>query len=725
MRRRAGGDQLLLGTVGLGMTIVAASVSAQNLLDPWQITAFNRLQFEHYKNRGNEQASPYPFEGGQTFDQFTVNMNRRVSSYERLNIRFSGLLNDSDYRSDKQGFIPERARLFWEKGDGPVPLRLEGGDFFAFQSLRTIQTGLKGIQTEFQPAFGGDTQHSVQFFAGQQAQTYRDFDGDEPQFLGASWLMQNPGLGTFSFNLSHGHIEQQSQTGSDGLNQSVASLAHALPFEWWGQSLTLESEVAYLSGDRRGFGTAANEDRRDLGLFFELAGQSQSLPLRYRTTYEEYGEDYAPFGAAIASDQRSFENYATWTFPDGQFIRGRYLYFRDALESSNPVDTNSAGLTYGGTLATLGGYRVFGNVDTFVSVRQDQNGQQDSRDATLNANLRTPLTDVLTARVDLLGQVLKNEVPPESKRIIRQGTLSLDYDFQLGGLDGTISPGMTVRDTNGGAGATTDWQPVVNATLYGRGHSLRFSYNSLLQQPRAAAGFDTLTQRVALQYDYRHKNHRFGVEANYFDRDPEGLATTQATRFMVFWEYQYDKPAAPVQRRQAVAATTDMPVSLTRFEPGTSPAMLQSILQQQGLGEPIQQNNLLIYETQMLPSIQRRQRLVYEIDAGSVASSNLIIDFDAIGDGRSVQRIFNEVRALLIQQYGAPEVQIEEGEFGPNLPTRLSSNQFIRVYEWVINGQPLRFGIPLRTDGLVRMEIRYADRLPPADQNDWSLTRLR
>ncbi|MCS3903362.1 hypothetical protein J2T55_001383 [Methylohalomonas lacus] len=707
------------------VTFVAAQSQTGKWLDPWQINAFNRLQVENYDNSGNAAASPYPFEGGQVFNQFSVNMNRRVSSYERLNIRFSGLLNDSEYRSDKKGFIPERARFFWEKGDGLVPFRFEGGDFFAFQSLRTIQTGLKGMQAEFQPDFGSDRQHSIQFFAGQQAQTYRDFDGDEPQYLGASWLMQDPVLGTFSFNLSHGHIKQQSLSGSDGLSQSVASLAHTIPIQWWGQSLKLESEVAYLSGDRRGFGTSANEDRHNLGLFFELAGHSQTLPLRYRTTYQEYGQDYAPFGAAIASDQRSFENYATWTFPDGQFIRGRYLYFRDALESSNPVDTNSAGLTYGGTLATLGDYRFFGNLDAFVSVRQDQNGQQDSRNATLNANIRTPLTDVLTARVDLLGQVLKNEAPPTSKRIIRQGTLTFDYDFQIAGLDATLSPGMMVRDINGGSSSTTDWNPVISGTLYGRRHSLRFSYNSLLQQPSAPTGFDTLTQRLSVEYNYRYNQHRFGVQANYYERRPDQGLSTEANRLMVFWEYQYDKPAVPVERRRAVAAVTDMPVSLTRFEPGASPTMLESVLQDQGLGEPIQQNNLLIYEKQLLQSIQRRQRLVYEVDVGSVASSNLIIDFDAIGDGRSAQRVFNEVRALLIQKYGAPEVQIEEGEFGPGLAGRLSTDQFVRVYEWTIDGHPLRFGIPSRTDGLVRMEIRYADRLTPAEQNDWSLTRLR
>ncbi|MDZ7736599.1 MAG: hypothetical protein U5P41_11220 [Gammaproteobacteria bacterium] len=65
-------------------------------------------------------------------------------------------------------------------------------------------------------------------------------------------------------------------------------------------------------------------------------------------------------------------------------------------------------------------------------------------------------------------------------------------------------------------------------------------------------------------------------------------------------------------------------------------------------------------------------------------------------------------RAVLIEQYGAPEIQIEEGEFGPNLSTRLTTDQFLRVYEWTVAGEPLRFGIPSRTDGLVRMEIRDA-----------------
>lgn len=54
------------------------------------------------------------------------------------------LANTSDYRSDERGGVLERATLFWEKGDAGLPFRLEAGDFYAAQSPRTLQRGLKG-----------------------------------------------------------------------------------------------------------------------------------------------------------------------------------------------------------------------------------------------------------------------------------------------------------------------------------------------------------------------------------------------------------------------------------------------------------------------------------------------------------------------------------------------------------------------------------------------------
>lgn len=701
------------------LPILPATALAQ-WMDAWHINGSNRLQTEHVENSGNEAASPYRSEGGHTYNDLTLSLNRRVSAYERLSMRFSGVVNDSEYRSDRQGGNLERARVLWEKGDGPVPLRLEGGDIYAFQSTRTVQTSLKGAQIEFQPG-SGSLRQSVQLFAGQQAATYRDFDGDQPTYTGASWLMEQDSFGALSLNASRGR--QEVSTGGNGdRQQQVYSVAHAVPFDALAQSFTLESEVAYLTGDEAS-GTGDSES--DTGLYVQLDGHAQNLPLSYRSAYSEYGQNYQPFAAGVASDQRSLENYAAWRFAGGRFLRGRYLTYRDGLESDNPIDTQTGGLTLGGPFLELGVYQMFGSIDAFVSEREDEDNTLETRVSTLNASFSTPVTPQLNTRVSFLGQKREDQLAPVSSEYLRQGNVAVDYRFQIASLSASLSPGVMYREIDGTNRDSHDLNPTLSGSLRGAGHALRFSYNSLRQKTREPTHFDVLTQRASLQYDYTHEQHRVGLETVYYDRQPETQNDTFASRVMLFWEYRFSKAPEFGRTARAPGPRSEAGVSITRFGPGEPVASVVEALDAEGLGQPQTQGDLLIYDAPVLESVQRRQRLVYETAGGRILSSNLIIDFDAIGDGRSEERIFNDLLGDLILRYGAPDIQIEEGEFGPDLPTRLATDQFVRVYEWNVDGRSLRFGIPSRNDGLVRMELRYARSLPPAAQNEWSLNELR
>ena len=77
-----------------------------------------------------------------------VAASRRLSPYERQRLDLAGTLNASEYRGVERGLALERGTFFWEKGDAALPFRAELGDFFAYQSLRTVQRGLKGLQIE-------------------------------------------------------------------------------------------------------------------------------------------------------------------------------------------------------------------------------------------------------------------------------------------------------------------------------------------------------------------------------------------------------------------------------------------------------------------------------------------------------------------------------------------------------------------------------------------------
>ena len=83
------------------------------------------------------------------------------------------------------------------------------------------------------------------------------------------------------------------------------------------------------------------------------------------------------------------------------------------------------------------------------------------------------------------------------------------------------------------------------------------------------------------------------------------------------------------------------------------------------------------------------------------------------------------MRALLLRRYGPPDIQIEEGDFALGLATALRTGRFLRVYQWPTSAGVLRFGIPSRPDGIVRIEIRHACDLPPPESADLSLFELR
>jgi hypothetical protein len=703
-------------------TPTAGEWAFQGALPDWDLGFTNTVRADDYSVAGDPAGAPYTDTGGQIYDEFTYTMRRRLSAYERIDARFSGVVSGSEYRTRDNGFTAERGRIFWEKGDGALPFRGEAGDFFAFQSLRTVQTSLKGGQLEVQPDLGDGRQHSLQVFGGLQSSTYNDLDEDPLSLAGASWLVEDATFGTFALNGVNGRRQADPVFGTPDRSQTVVSLAHAVPFAFAGQDFEWESEIAGFDGDT----DAGAADQRDYGVFTELAGRSQDLPLDYRTSFEQYGPDYQPFGAAVGADQRAVQNYATWRFEQGLSLRGRYLYFRDRRSSDNPIDTHTVGAGLSGPVLPGTDLGVIGSVDGFVSDIQDADGVIDSQTQSLTLNLSAPIVDRVTGRTTLLGTRTDDRTPGGITRITRQATLALDYDLPLGrDWRGTVSPGLTARRVTGGTSNTFDLSPVLSASLSGGGHSLRASYNRFFQDPRTQGGVDTDRETARLAYSYRTGSHRFGADADYFERRPDGGRDSEAWRVGVFYTLDLQRPPVVTAGRAAADGARPGLPTLAELAPGRPLGQVRDRLYAAGLGTPVERQDLLIYEGRLLEQIQRRQQLALESDGERVRSATLAIAFDAIGDGRSAQRTFQEVRALLLRRYGPPDVQIEEGDFGPSLPTTLRTGQFQRVYQWPTQAGILRFGIPSRPDGIVRMEIRHARDLPPPESNDWSLFQLR
>lgn len=94
---------------------------AKDVAAPWHIHGKNTASYEHYIVDGNQAASPFRFDDEQIFDEFNINLDRRISPYERWQGQIFGVLNGSSYRSNEGGFVPERLSLFREKEIPPSP----------------------------------------------------------------------------------------------------------------------------------------------------------------------------------------------------------------------------------------------------------------------------------------------------------------------------------------------------------------------------------------------------------------------------------------------------------------------------------------------------------------------------------------------------------------------------------------------------------------------------
>ena len=132
-----------------------------------------------------------------------------------------------------------------------------------------------------------------------------------------------------------------------------------------------------------------------------------------------------------------------------------------------------------------------------------------------------------------------------------------------------------------------------------------------------------------------------------------------------------------------------------------------------------------VYEYPLFRDVFRRQRLALQFDQGLLARSALIIDFDDVGDRNSVLQTFEQVRQMLIRDLGNPSRTYEEGEFSASLAQDLNAQRLTRIVEWSVPGGVIRFGIPRRLDGQVRMEIQHATRFTQSGETLWSIEGVR
>jgi len=692
------------------------------------ISFSNTIRTEYYNYTGDGSASPYRYEGAEPYDEFNLNFARRKTPYDTWRGQVSGVVNGSDYRASDHGFIPERLNLFREQGDVPVPYRVEAGDFFGFFSYRSLQRSLKGVQVELQPAAGPKgTRHSVVMLAGANQPTWKHLNAEENVTGGLSYLVENPRFGRYNFNFVHNRREGDNQLGTLDRSQEVYSLAGEKGVSLGSQLLTVEGEVGMFKGDHDGVsGAASGQGRSDWGLYFQAKGRGR-LPLTYRFRYEQYGQDYRPEGAAVTSDRRSVEVHAGWHFAGGLEVRGRIQSFRDNWKTSNPQDTLTYGLSASGPVGLGLVKGLNASLDTFLQHVEDRHETVDQDTRSVNLNLNIPVRPGWNGRLGLSYQGV--DPKDTSSSITRQFNIGVDHSMRFHGFRGSISPGLVIRNAGSPGSESRDKDLVLASQIARDSHNLglNLSYNC---QPRDESP-DVTTFSYALNYRYSAGKDTVGIEYSRNMRNPDPNARTDSCKVALFWTHYFEKPVKKVSRGQeeriAMAGTAPAPrePDISRLVPGTGMDAAMKVLEEAGIRGPVEQGDMLIFETRYFGEIEQRQRLVLVREGGRLRKAAIIVDFQESGVPDGFMQTFERIRNLLIDRYGRPTNFYNKGEISPNLAGDINSGAFIRITEWSLPGGTLRFGIPRRLDGKIRMEVQFAREFPPVTYTLWSLEEVR
>ena len=706
----------LLGAVAhaQAQSLGAPEAGSGAWLPDWQITGSVNNRFDTYGLQGDPSQAPLGATGGNWISDLNVGFLRRVSAEEKIAGQVTGTLNESDHRGNERGLIVQRAKLSWEKGDAPIPFRVDGGDFFAYQSLRTLQRQLRGVQVELQPASGLGRRQSFLLSAGNTNPIYRHFGDPFDAFTSLGWLVEDTPLGTF--NLTTTHDNRAASAFLPGIAQTVSSLAWLREFRQSWQRLTIEAERAWFNGDHD-----SASGVRDAGHFLSAQGRLTELPLNYQLRWERYGQNFRPAGAAVAADSDQRTAQVTWRFSGGQSLLGRVQQSRDGWDSGREVRTDTRQLSFNGPLSWVQGLAV--SADATQQVKLARDASIDQRSNALRLNFSQALRDNWGLTWGASG-TWADSAASSSSALNRDLFAAVQMPLDWSGWRGNASIGATRHESEtGGVGSRSLSPSVMLSASRGR-DSLSVSY-AITQLHAFGGGIDSFARQTALSWARTEGRYRYGLDLDATQRLSPVTIDTKAWRLGAFFNVSFDKP---MQRSAGASPAADASAAGFDFgslAPGLALERARQMLQSGRMTALVAQGPLLVSESQVLESIALRQRLAIRRLGDAIASTTVVIDLNAGDSANTVQRNYERLQEALVRRYGAPSLNSELGVFSANLAADLQSGAFRRVMEWRTPAGVVRFGLPRRLDGIVRFEIQLAESFGASPESGrWSVEEL-
>ncbi|MDX1922459.1 MAG: hypothetical protein SFW65_04960 [Alphaproteobacteria bacterium] len=703
------------------LVTLAVTAHAEDYKD-WDLQFNNTARYDHYTVDGNKAASPYPDYGHQWYDEFDGNASRQFSPYEKMRASFSGLVNGSRYRSRDYDFVPERANLFYENGNGAVPYRVEGGDYFANLSYRTEQQSLKGAQVELQPDSSWFTDQSVVLFSGVSNPSWRRIDDAVDNSTGASWLIKNDTLGRVAFNAVYNYRNGAPPMGRGVILNKAQQVVESIAWNkdnihWGSERLDIEAELANFNGDTNT--PTNNRDQSGQGYYTEINGRSTEVkPLSYRFRFEDYGKDFRPAHALITPDHQGIEGNLGWRFENGMALRGRAHHYADGIHTNTNIqDTELFGATLNGPILGAWAPDVSGRVDVYQQSIEDQLKTVSFQLHSIAAEASKPINESWTGNVLWGFQDRADQTAINRDFDMMQWGAGATYSFNYNEWSGNIHPGLIFRDYTGKIDNQFDVAPSFAMHLANANHSLDFGYNVLFQDRSVTGQTDDRTQNMSLDYRYTRDEHEFGVTGAVFDRAVDIGGGTTATRIGAYYTYHFFKPAgstenmAANEHRNPVVTGADIggvteasPELLATLDPGISKSDAQARVKNAGISGGVTTSNAVVYEANLLP-VDLRQRLVLGVNQGKLERSALILDIDNMSNVSQMQEHYARIRDKLIASYGKPSREYDSGVDSVGaLPT---TSILRRFSEWSTSAGKIRFGLSKGIDGVTRYEVQH------------------
>jgi hypothetical protein len=720
-------SSLILST--MSVTVLSDDGDSNETVGGFDIDGYYTIRLDHYDSSGPRANSTLPFEGQDAYGEIGINFYKQDRPYARWRGQIYGVANGNDYRSVDKGIVPERLNLTREVGDSEIPYRVELGDYFSYFSYMTQQRSLKGIQLEFQPGFENRTDSFI-FFAGSNESSWQELTPNDDYSIGSSYLLNNTSTGAWSFNTVFNSRDSDTSLGLAGRDQIVTSASWQNEYTVGHHNLVFEGEAAHFMGDHNGSTAGASgEDRSGTGYFFEFGGDIIDSPLDYRFRAERYNKDFRPRGAVVTPDRRSLEGHAGWQFNSGILLKGRLQAFDDAFQSSNELETRTAGINLNGPILGTSYENVTGIIDAFAQQQENELKTIDRDLVNITVDFNAPLPKEWYGQFSIFTQIIEDHSVANIDNETWQVSLSGDHDFEVGGFNGVITPGILLRLLRGGSPESDDIRPTIAFNLNRDAHSVGFNYG-LLTQDRNDGVSDIVTQTMAMDYRYERGQNTFGAELSFNGRDPDPGSSTDDWTAGVYWTHSFDWPAkklllASAAPAQKLVVADIKSIDVYNLAPGLSYVNTVNQLVELGLRNAYLRGNAQVWEYRLLPRILQRQRLAVVVEDNEIEYSALIIDFENVGNVDSVKQLFDRVQKALIDKYGSPTNFFEDGEFTSSFVRDVNRQELIRIYEWQTQHGKVRFGIPRRLDGKVRMEVQHRRKFGQPRDTLWSLEEIR